>query len=293
MVKIDSPSSDTPNNIDPSFYYLNPVDTILRIHRNISSPLGFVYTGPRGRFDHHDGVSKRGIYYAVPIIRADDKEAISSCLIQIFSSIRVIKEDDLSRFNVAWVKVNRQLKLLDLRYLGALRAGTFSAISAVTDMSLTQEWSRYFYSKEDLYSRIDGIIYSSAYDGGDTLVLYERAEGSLEIEQDIPLNHPIVWSKISSIYNNWGISVEAVGDKNDSINDEKEFSFLDEEVEMAVENAQQNLTERGISYVYGRDNILIEHHPDSSEEIIQYLNLDSEDYLQQEFELTVQDFRHQ
>lgn len=58
-----------------------------------------------------------------------------------------------------------------------------------------------------------------------------------------------------------------------------EFDFLDENVNIAVKNAQQNLLDRGISYVYSLDNLVIQHHPDGSEDILQHLELDPDDRL--------------
>ena len=47
------------------------------------------------------------------------------------------------------------------------------------------------------------------------------------------------------------------------------FNFLEDRIDVAFKNAQKNLLEKGIGYIYSRDNMLIEHHPDNSETIIQ------------------------
>jgi hypothetical protein len=56
-----------------------------------------------------------------------------------------------------------------------------------------------------------------------------------------------------------------------------EFNFLDESVNIAIKNAQQSLISRGISYVYSLDNLVIQHNPDGSEDILHYLDLEPDD----------------
>jgi hypothetical protein len=60
---------------------------------------------------------------------------------------------------------------------------------------------------------------------------------------------------------------------------DEEFDFLDDNIEIAVKNAQQHLIDRGISYVYSLDDLVIQHHPDGSEDILQHIDLDPDDPL--------------
>jgi hypothetical protein len=58
---------------------------------------------------------------------------------------------------------------------------------------------------------------------------------------------------------------------------DEEFDFLDDNIDIAVKNAQQHLIDRGISYVYSLDDLIIQHYPDGSEDILQHIDLDPDD----------------
>ncbi len=294
MVKINSPLDKYGTDVNPDFFILEPDSTVLRIHKKQYDPIFFQYSGPRGRFDHHDNVSRRGTQYAIPLMESE-QDAFNSCLLEIFGDVGIISENDLNTLSICWIKINRQLLLLDLRGSGALRAGSVAALSATPDRALSQEWSRYFYENENIYSRIDGIIYQSAYNGMPTLVLYERAEGALLKIQDLQLNHVSLQGNIISAAKDLGLVIAPVLNGNNSdIEDGKtielisnrvdldyeKFDFLDDNIALAIKNAQQNLLNKNIGYVYSLENKLIEHNPDGSEELIRYLNLDTVNHAQ-------------
>jgi hypothetical protein len=138
---------------------------------------GFRSYGPLLRFDHHrkrDNETpgndlERGIYYAAT--------TLSSCLVEIFGDTGVV---DLDRHHVALPVLRRDLRLLDLRGNGAMKAGTKAAIAKVTERTISQAWARYFYEKTDVYDHVDGLVYLNAHNDEDAIALYERSADALE-----------------------------------------------------------------------------------------------------------------
>lgn len=145
--------------------------------RHVATATGFRAYGPLLRFDHHRGReggkpgddAERRIYYAAM--------TLSGCLVEIFGDTGVV---DLHRHHVASPILRRDLRLLDLRRNGAMRAGTKAAIAKVPDRSLSQAWSRHFYETPDVYSDPDGVIYLNAHNDENAIALYERASDALE-----------------------------------------------------------------------------------------------------------------
>lgn len=137
--------------------------------------------GPLLRFDHHRGQedgkpredAERGIYYAAT--------SLSGCLVEVFGDTRVV---DLHRHHVASPILQRDLRLLDLRRNGAMRAGTKAAIAKVSDRYPSQAWSRYFYEMTEVYADLDGIVYPNAHNDEEAIALYERACDALECPPD-------------------------------------------------------------------------------------------------------------
>ncbi len=80
--------------------------------------------------------------------------------------------------------MRRELKLLDLRGGGAMRAGTVSALAKVRDRALTQRWSRYFYEGVEAYGEVDGFVYANAHNDEEAVLLYERAADALECPEE-------------------------------------------------------------------------------------------------------------
>ena len=145
--------------------------------RHVATATGFRFYGPLLRFDHHRGRedaepaedAKRGIYYAAM--------TLSGCLVEIFGDTGVV---DLGNYHVASPILRREVRLLDLRRNGAMRAGTNAAIAKVSDRGLSQAWSRYFYERAEIYGDVDGLIYLNAHNDEEAMALYERASEALE-----------------------------------------------------------------------------------------------------------------
>lgn len=134
--------------------------------------------GPLHRFDHHSGMGPardpsptptRGVYYA-----AHD---LYGCLVEIFGDDGVIQPAGLM---VALPVLRRDLRLLDLRGKGAMRAGTNAAVTKDRERPLTHAWSRYFYEHAEFFGEMDGIVYPNAHNDEDAVLLYERAEDALQ-----------------------------------------------------------------------------------------------------------------
>lgn len=164
----------------PLFHDLPSGSRLVRLFdpsRHGATATGFRSYGPLLRFDHHRGKGDgapgedpdRGIYYAA--------KTISGCLVEIFGDTGVV---DLDRHHVASPILRRDLRLLDLRHSGAMRAGTKAAIAKVPDRGLSQAWSRHFYETPGVYGEADGIIYPNAHNDEDAVALYERASDALD-----------------------------------------------------------------------------------------------------------------
>lgn len=175
VVIAQPPPKNKPN---PLFYDL-PINTeLMRIFdpttKYKTQALTFRYFGPLHRFDHHRSAKKpqldsnRGIYYTA--------FTLSSCIVEYFGDSGVI---DIQEQCVAIIQSTRPLLLLDIRGSGAMRAGSVSALAKTADRQLSQGWSRYFYDNEQIYRKIDGIIYFNAHNDEEAISLYERAENGL------------------------------------------------------------------------------------------------------------------
>ena len=192
MVKIYLPPPN--REIDPQ-YHVIPAGTVLkRIFNPAShnaSASSFRYNGPRGRFDHQPRVNgkpvdnlNRGIIYAA--------YTLSCCLVEIFGDEDLIT---IEQHQLAIIKLNQSLKLLDLRGQGAWNAGLNTTQSLSTQSpcgtlartrrassdrrKITQEWGKHFYDYPEDYGNIEGIVFSSAKNSEDALALYERAENKI------------------------------------------------------------------------------------------------------------------
>jgi hypothetical protein len=120
----------------------------------------------QGRFDHQlQGSADRATMYAA--------KELSACVVEVFGYERRVV---LSEHLVASITFDRDLRLLDLRGSAAMRVGTAAAISAIRDRKLTQDYSRFCY---ETFTRIDGLIYASAHNQEDLILLYERCEENM------------------------------------------------------------------------------------------------------------------
>lgn len=190
MVKIASPSPEILSQARPLHYTLRQGRSICRIFRihpkYYPKPLTFRYWGPCARFDHHCGdlcsayhqelkIKKsydpnRGVLYAAP--------EFSCCLVEAFSQTLPLVE--ITDHQVVSLTTTQDLILLDVRDKGAMRAGANEASLAKTDRrTVTQAWSRFFYEEKKIYSEVHGILYRSANNNEESIVLYERAKDYL------------------------------------------------------------------------------------------------------------------
>lgn len=197
-------------NISPQFITLEPNSKLLRIFdptRYSATAIGFRSFGPISRFDHHRIEtplgkpkldSERSIIYAA--------FTLSSCLVEIFGDGDVI---EVKQQQVASIYTSETLNLLDLRGNKAMKAGTVTAVAKTANRHLSQTWSRYFYSRSDLYGDVDGLIYSNAHNDEDAVFLYERAQKKLVTSkiQTMPLKHPALRSAIFQIAENHSLLV--------------------------------------------------------------------------------------
>lgn len=188
MVRIALPPPTNPPV--PSVHTLPVGSMIIRIFdptRYQTQALTFRYNGPRHRFDHHRGLitnpqddPERGIYYAA--------FTLSGCLVECFGDTGVI---EINEQCVCQLEITRVINLLDLRGSGAMKAGSVAALAKTADRTVSQQWSRYFYENEQIYSRIDGIIYFNAHNDEAAIALYERAIDGLVCPQNqvLQLDH--------------------------------------------------------------------------------------------------------
>jgi len=116
--------------------------------------------------------SERGVYYG--------GFTLSCCIVEIFGDDGVI---ECNEWHLAIPKLMRDVRLLDLRDQGAMRAGSVAAIGKVPDHSLSQAWSRHFYEQAE-YQQPDGILWYNAHNDEEAVMLYERASGDLECPPD-------------------------------------------------------------------------------------------------------------
>ena len=173
---------------EPKTFTLSKNETCLRVYNpgsHNTQALSFRHFGPLRRFDHQRETPgkpahnpDRGIFYA--------STSLSGCLVEIFGDTRVI---DVGTFEVAQIKCNRDLTLLDLRGDGAMKAGTVSAVCKDTNHSHSQNWSRYFYENPFIYGTIDGLIFGNAHNDEIAFALYERCEQSLVSVMTTSLRH--------------------------------------------------------------------------------------------------------
>ena len=199
--------------VDPLFVNLDPKTILIRIYKTrYGNALDFNHFGSDGRFDHHEAKgkpnNKRGVYYISPITDStsedDQIKALDSCLAEIAGETKIIDNRADVR-KVCWVNANRPLKLLDLRGDGASRVGAYDEISPDPDRSRTQSWSRYFYQT---YTDIDGIIYTSARIRVDAVILYERAENCLDLQDDVYMSDPDLYPLMIQLAQDRGIIID-------------------------------------------------------------------------------------
>lgn len=164
----------------PLFQILSAGSSLLRVFRPIdhsTTATSFRFFGPLLRFDHQRGQDapdrpghdpERGIYYAA--------RALTGCIVEVFGDIGVIECGD---WHVAVVQAARDLRLIDLRRRGAMRAGMVAAIAKEASRPLTQAWSRHFYEQAATYTTVDGLVFFNAHNDEAAFALYERCADAL------------------------------------------------------------------------------------------------------------------
>ena len=176
-------------SISPQYVILKSGEELMRIFdptRYGATATSFRNYGPISRFDHHREYSNkidpnRSVIYA--------GLTLSCCLVEIFGDGGVI---EIKQQQVAFLTLTTSINLLDIRGSGAMGAGTVAAISSITQRDISQAWGKYFYENSQLYSEIDGLIFSGAHNGENAIVIYERAKSKIEsaFVEVLNLNHP-------------------------------------------------------------------------------------------------------
>lgn len=138
----------------------------------------FRYFGPTSsRFDHHlsdiKGASQlqaRGIMYL-----ATGKEAIPTCLAEVFQAARLIDRQTGVPVLASFV-AQRPLMLLDLTGPFATAIGASMAINS-GPRPRARRWAQRLY---EAYPSVDGLLYSSSmYGNAPAIALFERARDCL------------------------------------------------------------------------------------------------------------------
>lgn len=174
-----------PERVKPKFYTLMEGTKLYRIYETkyCPKPTDFRYCGPMHRFDHHQSEpacvdykpqkynasnnSQRGILYV--------GLEFSCCLVEIFGSTPHAAYIDDKRW-LAILTSKKDLTLLDIRNNGAMLVGANMATVGTSERSITQAWSRHFYERTDIFTKVHGIIYCNVHNGEDAIAFYERAE---------------------------------------------------------------------------------------------------------------------
>lgn len=111
------------------------------------------------------------------------------------------------------VDLSRETTLLDLRGPASMRAGATAELAKSPDVDLTQAWSRYLYENDGIYGQLDGLLYGSAHNDEDCILLYERAINAIRCPSDcsIALNDPTISDELLEIADYYGLEVESSG----------------------------------------------------------------------------------
>ena len=169
--------------------------------------LTFRHYGPALRFDHHRGSmaaaevdAERGIWYGAALKQPSGMvSALEVCMWECFGAERRV---DMSRFlGRVQVRDGESLRLLDLTGAKAIEAGTIKQLTNTPNPEDSQEWSRFFYERDDLYGEIDGLLFESAWCGGRNVALYERARPKLEPFEigSLPLGDRLLSGEVATI----------------------------------------------------------------------------------------------
>jgi hypothetical protein len=191
----------------PRFYTVTAGTRLIRMYdptMHEAAPTRFRFYGPLRRFDHQIEVDEkpalsedRGIMYA--------GDTLSGCLVEIFGDSRMI---EVGSWEVAVFEPTRDLKLMDLRGEGAMKAGTVAAICKDSDHKYSQIWSRYFYENKFIYEEIDGLIFQNAHNEETAFALYERCQADLSVLKTGTLKDQALRTQIELIAARLGMVVD-------------------------------------------------------------------------------------
>jgi hypothetical protein len=173
-------------------------------HRSAVSPQGDTprSNGPRARFDPHrpgptgphEDPDGRSVLYAGVDLATSASEVFGETGEALLCP----------SYRVALLRPTKQLTLFDLRAPGS--ALSIGAIPALADgeypRTQTQAWARAIYDDDPLGVHADGVLYRSAYNGGDAVALWDST-GKVTVvrdqagtAQDYPLAHPEVRARL-------------------------------------------------------------------------------------------------
>lgn len=94
----------------------------------------------------------------------------------MFGEDRVIERGS---FRVVYSSLKTNLLLLALRGIATIRAGTTHAVGQVKDTVKTQPGRDTGYENALTYGLVDGLMYATAHNGEDAILLYERAQPAI------------------------------------------------------------------------------------------------------------------
>jgi RES domain len=207
---LTAPPPARPPNPDP--VTVTRGTSLLRLYRpdrHSTTELSFRFFGPLRRFDHHRGVGagkdpgndlERGVWYG--------GLSLSVCIVEIFGDSGLVALDP---WRLATPVLARDVVLLDIRGASSMHAGATAELAKTADARLSQSWSRYFYDNVDIYGALDGLIYGSAHNDEDCVVLNERAANSLVCPSScsVPLRDSTLTDELLRICDDYGFDVES------------------------------------------------------------------------------------
>jgi len=124
--------------------------------------------------DHHIPTAcDRGILYAAP--------KYAGCLIEITDGPLL----HIGSRRHATLRLQTDLRILDLRGNGAGRAGTDARIGKCAHEE-AQPWARHFYD-DVAYNRVVGLWWLNSHNDDEAFAFFERAGNAFAVERDVPL----------------------------------------------------------------------------------------------------------
>lgn len=129
--------------------------------------------GPLARFDPHvrdrrqrprEDPHGRGVLY----LAGDLETGLAEAFPEQWPEVRICPHA-----RAGWVRPSAPVELLDLTGNGAMRIGAVGTVAWGDEpRRRTQRWGRKLYEQ---YEALDGIVYSGAHQGGESVALWDRA----------------------------------------------------------------------------------------------------------------------